>query len=211
MQRRFKKSQPPRKDSEGRPLCRHCGEVVRPPRRTFCDDECVHHYLLQHRNSYLRSCVRYRDRGVCSICGIDTRNHVTLGPLARKRLSSNRSPWDADHILPVVLGGGACSLENVRTLCVDCHVSETARLRAVLAEVRDEYPTFFNHNRPRGPALAKALALYAPSTYRPPVPIETFLARLRRRRARKRSRKRYRGRSRRLLPSGGSRRVRRPS
>ncbi len=29
--------------------------------------------------------------------------------------------WHADHILPVYRGGGLCTLENLRTLCVVCH------------------------------------------------------------------------------------------
>jgi hypothetical protein len=29
--------------------------------------------------------------------------------------------WDADHIIPVKDGGGQCGLENIRTLCIDCH------------------------------------------------------------------------------------------
>jgi 5-methylcytosine-specific restriction endonuclease McrA len=41
-----------------------------------------------------------------------------------------RHLWEADHIRPVVEGGGACGLENLRTLCVRCHKVETARLAA---------------------------------------------------------------------------------
>ena len=43
------------------------------------------------------------------------------------------SYWDADHIVPVVEGGGECTLENMRTLCVPCHqrvTRELARRRA---------------------------------------------------------------------------------
>jgi len=36
--------------------------------------------------------------------------------------------WDADHIIPVVEGGGECGLENYRTLCCRCHKQETAKL-----------------------------------------------------------------------------------
>lgn len=36
--------------------------------------------------------------------------------------------WEADHIRPVVEGGGACGLENLRTLCWECHRLETAKL-----------------------------------------------------------------------------------
>ncbi len=42
----------------------------------------------------------------------------------------SRSLWDADHILPVVKGGGGCGLENYRTLCQPCHKTATAALAA---------------------------------------------------------------------------------
>jgi len=43
--------------------------------------------------------------------------------------------WQADHIVPVVHGGGCCGLENIRTLCLPCHKRETkelARRRALI-------------------------------------------------------------------------------
>lgn len=47
-----------------------------------------------------------------------------------------RSLWEADHIVPVVLGGGCCDLSNLRTLCQRCHKLETRRLAATRAELR---------------------------------------------------------------------------
>jgi hypothetical protein len=41
--------------------------------------------------------------------------------------------WDADHVLPVVEGGGECGLANMRTLCLKCHRTVTADLRKRLA------------------------------------------------------------------------------
>lgn len=46
--------------------------------------------------------------------------------------------WEMDHIVPVVDGGGACGLENLRTLCLPCHNKESARLAAYLAKRRAE-------------------------------------------------------------------------
>jgi len=37
--------------------------------------------------------------------------------------------WDADHIVPVIEGGGETNLEGFRTLCCRCHKDETAKLR----------------------------------------------------------------------------------
>jgi 5-methylcytosine-specific restriction protein A len=47
-----------------------------------------------------------------------------------------RSLWDADHIIPVVEGGGGCGLGNYRTLCVSCHRGETTQLASRRAERR---------------------------------------------------------------------------
>lgn len=48
--------------------------------------------------------------------------------------SRRRTFWDADHIVEVVNGGGACDLSNIQTLCCLCHRKKTAALRKDLAE-----------------------------------------------------------------------------
>lgn len=48
----------------------------------------------------------------------------------------NISNWAADHIVPVVEGGGECGLENIRTLCLGCHNQETKKLRERLKQKR---------------------------------------------------------------------------
>lgn len=40
--------------------------------------------------------------------------------------------WEADHLVPVAEGGGACGLSNLRTLCRPCHMEATKALRARL-------------------------------------------------------------------------------
>ena len=44
--------------------------------------------------------------------------------------SGRSTAWDADHIVPVVEGGGLCGLENYRSLCHPCHKKVTAELAA---------------------------------------------------------------------------------
>jgi 5-methylcytosine-specific restriction protein A len=44
--------------------------------------------------------------------------------------------WEADHLVPVAEGGGACGLENLRTLCKRCHAVETGQLRRRLNQAR---------------------------------------------------------------------------
>lgn len=47
-----------------------------------------------------------------------------------------KTGWDADHIVPVVEGGGLCGLENYRTLCHPCHKQVTKELAARRAATR---------------------------------------------------------------------------
>jgi hypothetical protein len=65
------------------------------------------------------------------------------GPTRQRLLSywdlasyTGRSLWEADHIVPVVEGGGECDLSNLRTLCLRCHRMATLGLRLRRAEAR---------------------------------------------------------------------------
>lgn len=128
----------------GLPLCRWCDlEILAKRRRTFCSDYCVHQWRLRTDPGYLRDQVFARDRGLCAVCGIDTVAAYNALKRARgtaraaglhlygmKSISSRRSLWDADHIIPVAEGGGQCDLDNIRTLCLLCHREATMQLRA---------------------------------------------------------------------------------
>jgi 5-methylcytosine-specific restriction endonuclease McrA len=116
--------------------CRWCGGEVTGRRRTFCSDACVHEWKLRTDPSYLREQVFKRDRGVCALCGLNTeqlrkdKRKLDYGArrLFEKNWGSRRHLWDADHIVPVVQGGGECDLSNMRTLCLKCHREVTAKL-----------------------------------------------------------------------------------
>jgi len=54
--------------------------------------------------------------------------------LSQRGFLPEQSLWEADHIVPVVEGGGACGLDGYRTLCRPCHLEATARLRRRMAD-----------------------------------------------------------------------------
>ncbi|WP_239461713.1 HNH endonuclease [Occallatibacter savannae] len=125
----------------GRGLCRWCSLEVPKRRFTFCSDYCVHEWKLRTQPAYLREKVFERDRGICASCSTDTlaaarklrfsrgAARATLLMHWGLRTRSRKSLWDADHIVPVIEGGGECDLSNIRTLCLRCHRSETTALR----------------------------------------------------------------------------------
>ena len=134
------------KGDNGRNLCRWCNLEVPKGRFTFCSDFCVEEWKLRTDAGYLRDKVFDRDRGLCALCGIDCMaqwHHIKRQRgAARIRLlaawgvkpKSRQSLWDADHIVPVVEGGGECDLTNLRTLCLKCHRTATAALRKRLLQ-----------------------------------------------------------------------------
>jgi 5-methylcytosine-specific restriction protein A len=129
------------KGPHGRNLCRWCNLEVPGGRSTFCSNWCVEEWRLRTDPGYVREKVLARDRGICAACGVDClsaeRQLKRLRGAAKLkaqlawglRANSRKSLWDADHIVPVVEGGGECDLENIRTLCLKCHRTATAELR----------------------------------------------------------------------------------
>lgn len=120
-------------------FCRWCGNPLSKGRRTTCD-ECAKHVQIWCGIS-VSSDVHKRDKGVCSVCGMDTdylKKWFSLlwkkrpRDVPYKEIKKQFGPayrygklWDADHIVPVIEGGGCCGLINYRTLCVLCHKKET--------------------------------------------------------------------------------------
>jgi hypothetical protein len=129
------------KGSEGRNLCRWCELEVPKGRVTFCSDFCVDEWRLRTNPGYLREKTLERDKGVCAACGVDTLR--AFAELKRSRgvgrlrqlqhwglkTINRKSLWDADHVVPIAEGGGACDLSNIRTLCLVCHRQATQALR----------------------------------------------------------------------------------
>lgn len=148
--------------------CRWCGEDVKrldSKRRTFCCDECVHQFLIRSDAGYARKEVYKRDKGICQICGLDCSKFFSGLKKAVKGIygkqkeivaqeyfkeqgvpyfkwKNRSSGYDIDHEQAVVLGGGSCGLDNLRLLCINCHLEETRKLRKRLAERKKNGATY---------------------------------------------------------------------
>ena len=140
------------KGADGRNLCRWCELEVPKGRFTFCSDFCVEEWRLRTDAGFLREKTLARDKGICALCSVDTvAAYIALKRsrgAAKVRLLQHwglktinrRTLWDADHIVPVVEGGGACDLSNIRTLCLLCHREATKQLRDRLSVRRVSLP-----------------------------------------------------------------------
>jgi 5-methylcytosine-specific restriction enzyme A len=121
-----------------------CG-LVKPPLLVFerdrgicarcrCDAEtatrAIQHLRRIERWDFQLTYLENRDRTAAS------REAVEIILAAWNVAAETRSLWDADHIVPVVEGGGGCGLDNYRTLCVACHKEETADLASRRAASR---------------------------------------------------------------------------
>lgn len=123
------------KGPNGRALCRRCSTEVGPPRRTFCSEACVTEWRIRTDPGFAKQQVKKRDDGICQICKRDCFDGYRESH-AYNRPRGLLSLFEMDHIVPVIEGGGACGLENLRTLCSVCHRKETAALAARRAEAR---------------------------------------------------------------------------
>lgn len=125
----------------------------------YCSQRCMEEHKIRRkaRDYGPRELLYEVEQGICQICAIDAHalfEQVTsANPETRKsvlestpfvklpinilnRMVKNPKPglfWEADHITPVVEGGGQCGLENYRTLCVPCHRDVTKKLRKKMA------------------------------------------------------------------------------
>lgn len=98
--------------------CHGCDKPLTGRQKLWCEPngECCRKYWAEHSWNMTRSYVLKRDKHTCLKC------HKKGGRL------------EVDHILPIVEGGQEFDLNNLRTLCHDCHAQETAALARRQAE-----------------------------------------------------------------------------
>ena len=152
----------------GRPLCRRCSAEIRKGsgRRTFCSDACVVEWKIRTQPEFAAEQVHARDKGICSACQRDCdalfrKLRITKRARRPRRMQElglpayllrRRRYWEVDHIQPVVEGGGSCGLENLRTLCWECHRRVTRDLALKRGKIRAVNAEVFNAASPGLPA-----------------------------------------------------------
>ena len=146
---------PKGKTEDGRWRCRWCWGPCSGRRTSFCCQECADEAMIRCGRG-IRWYIRRRDKGICADCGVNAselrtavRRAVLKVPWTKRYkiyrrmgISSSseayRSWWDADHIVPVEDGGGACGLDNYQTLCIWCHKEKSAKQKALSARRKAE-------------------------------------------------------------------------
>ena len=129
--------------------CTWCDEPIGGGYRNWCSYKCRDEGYV--RGGFWAQAILKRDNGVCAICGLktldlkarverivqvsrDSKRCFTYSRIQRwcrsNKMQSYRTPYEIDHIVPVSEGGGCCGLDNLRTVCVNCHKKLTAELAA---------------------------------------------------------------------------------
>ena len=99
---------PPRKNADGKWLCKKCGIELDGRKTAWCGKDCLNAVLLLVHWPRIRRVALRRDKYRCRLCG-------------------NRGN-EVDHIIEIV-DGGLSVLENLRTLCHECHKKKTTAER----------------------------------------------------------------------------------
>jgi hypothetical protein len=134
--------------------CAWCGTQIpdwKPGRKT-CKRECSEHLKERCCDRTKKQLARERDQGLCQICGRDTglaqraaeraweeRTGTKCATDSQERSDAEKAffrlfgwsrNWsEVDHIVPVIEGGGLCTIDNLRLLCGQCHRNEDTKLR----------------------------------------------------------------------------------
>ena len=122
------------------PTCgKHKSQWNRRTSWTCCCKECTEKFWEEHDKSVSWQQQRYkalrRDNYTCQKCG--NKYAITYKGLSGKMLEAEEDgKLQVDHIKPIAIGGDSLDLDNLQTLCVDCHRLKTAEDMKVIAEYK---------------------------------------------------------------------------
>lgn len=89
-----------------------CGIKLKGKQSRWSSEQCsenayLNYSILKGNTETIRKELFKMEQGFCRSCGIYD------------------SEWQADHIVPVILGGGFSTINNFQTLCPNCHNEKT--------------------------------------------------------------------------------------
>ena len=123
--------------------CGWCAKPLPPRRRSWCSDACGDAFWANHWWSVARGTVKRRDKYRCRRCGARAPKRPVkatfgthaayLAAMRAWRAAKKTARMEVNHIVPCEGQHGQLScahhLENLETLCVDCHKTHTASIR----------------------------------------------------------------------------------
>ena len=120
--------------------CPSCGKLKSKWNRrtdwTCCSTKCTEKYYKEHDKSISWSGQRRkalrRDNFTCKRCGVRHAIHLDKYTIDFE----DDGKLEVDHIKPVSIGGDSLDLENLQTLCINCHKIKTAEDMKVISEFR---------------------------------------------------------------------------
>lgn len=144
----------------------------------FCNGNCRKEYFIRKSSTSIRRLIYERDEGICASCNLDTKEmmreiermkYVSLEDKIEYFIKKNPNLiqytsqlkriildpkgtegylWQADHILPVMKGGGIASFDNLQTLCIFCHLEKTKKDlkdgRHQMLKLKEKKSKYFN-------------------------------------------------------------------
>lgn len=103
---------------------------------TCCSVECTETFYKEHDVSVSWQGQRLkalrRDKYTCQMCGVKHSYYSERHKLDFEK----EGGLVGDHIKPVCIGGDCFDLDNIQTLCIDCHKIKTKDDMKLIAEYR---------------------------------------------------------------------------
>ena len=99
--------------------CLYCGSDLPPRRRKYCCDHCAHEYSFDTRKWDVVSWADIRDQAF-------KRDNYTCQD-CKTQFPEHSEALEGHHIVPIFAGGAEFDLDNVVTLCCQCHAKRRGK------------------------------------------------------------------------------------